>query len=268
LAGGATIANELPRLLEIARAASIATGQDIGYVFETLTKGVIKASPLLIDNAEVYIKVGHAVDEYAAKMGKSTDELSQQQRQLAVLNSVLAEGDEFIRSTGTDLEAATDSYDRWTATTKNATQATTAFINDALGPLGPALKGTADLLIQLAPLLQTIIMLSGTGKMAGLASSLKGLATGKLAVGAGALALGGVAGFALYEQGIRKLDSNLKPLNETLDKGGKLVGYWAQQAMHGKDAADEWMRATLGCLPWPSNSPILRPNTTPRCPSS
>lgn len=246
LAGGADIANELPRLLEIARAASIATGQDIGYVFETLTKGVIKASPLLIDNAEVYIKVGHAVDEYAARMGKSTDELSQQQRQLAVLNAVLAEGDEFIRSTGTDLETATDAYDRWAATTKDATQATTAFINDALGPLGPALKGIADLLIQLAPLMTTIALLSGTGKMAGLAASLKGLATGPVAVGAGALALGGVAGYALYEQGIRKLDSSLKPLNETVDKGSKLIGYWAQQALSGKDAADEWMRAQLG----------------------
>ena len=250
LAGGADIANELPRLLEIARAASVATGQDIGYVFETLTKGVIKASPLLIDNAEVYIKIGGAVDQYAASLGKSTEQLSVAERQVAVLNAVLAEGDEFIRRTGTDLGVATDAYDQWAASIENATQDTTAFINDALGPLGPALKGISDLLIKLAPLMTTVMMAGGAGGLAagakGLAGGLAGLATGPVAVGIASLAAGAGAGYVLYEQGLRKLDPTLKPLNETVEKGAKVLGYWAQEAMHGKDAADEWMRAQLG----------------------
>lgn len=108
LAGGSQLASELPRLFEIARASAAATGQDIGYIFETLVKGIVKASPLLIDNAEIYIKIGDAVDDYAASLGKSTDELSQQERQLGTLNAVLEDGGKFIEQMGLDSKTAAE----------------------------------------------------------------------------------------------------------------------------------------------------------------
>lgn len=88
LAGGAEMAEQLPDILRAARAASLATGQDIQFVFDTLTKGIVKASPLLIDNAEVYIQVGASVDEYARSLGKATEELTFQERKLAISNAV------------------------------------------------------------------------------------------------------------------------------------------------------------------------------------
>lgn len=89
LAGGAEMAEQLPDILRAARAASLATGQDIQFVFDTLTKGIVKASPLLIDNAEVYIQVGASVDEYARSLGKATEELTFQERKLAISNAVM-----------------------------------------------------------------------------------------------------------------------------------------------------------------------------------
>jgi len=108
LAGGGRLATELPRLFAIARAASLATGSDINYVYETLIKGIIRASPLLIDNADIYIKVGQAVDAYAASVDKTTDNLTAQERQTAVLNAVLQQGGAFIKQMGLDSETAAD----------------------------------------------------------------------------------------------------------------------------------------------------------------
>lgn len=108
LAGGAEFATELPRLFEIARAASLATGQDVGFVFDTLTKGIAKASPMLIDNAEIYIKVGAAVDAYARSLGKTANELTFAERKTAILNAVLDQGATFIGQMGDSGELAAD----------------------------------------------------------------------------------------------------------------------------------------------------------------
>ena len=100
IAGGADIASALPRLLEIARASSIATGQDMGFAYDSLVKGIVRASPKLIDNADIYLKIGDAVGEYAASLGKTVPQLNAQERQIAVLNAVLREGDKFITQMG------------------------------------------------------------------------------------------------------------------------------------------------------------------------
>jgi hypothetical protein len=112
LAGGAQIADELPRLFQIAEASARATGQNADFVFQTLIRGIIKASPLLIDNAEVYVKIGAAVDDYAASLGVSTDALTEQQRQLAVLNAVTEQGGEFVDRLGGSTARATDPFRR------------------------------------------------------------------------------------------------------------------------------------------------------------
>ncbi|HEY65539.1 MAG TPA: hypothetical protein G4O02_13315 [Caldilineae bacterium] len=108
LAGGAELASKLPRLLEIARAASLATGQDINFVFDTLVRGIVKASPLLIDNADIYIKIGDAVERWAEKQGKTVDLLSETERRVAIANAVLEQGARFIEQMGLASETAAD----------------------------------------------------------------------------------------------------------------------------------------------------------------
>ncbi len=108
LAGGRELASQLPRLLEIARAASLATGQDINFVFETLVRGIVKASPLLIDNADIYIKIGDAVERWAQRQGKAVDQLSETERRVAIANAVLEQGSRFIEQMGLSAETAAD----------------------------------------------------------------------------------------------------------------------------------------------------------------
>ena len=109
LAGGASFASEIPRLFEIARAAALATGQDVNFVLDTLVRGIAKGSPLLIDNAEIYLSLGDAVDEYAESIGKTADELTRQERTQATLNAVLTQGQSIVEGVGSSaLEATSD----------------------------------------------------------------------------------------------------------------------------------------------------------------
>jgi hypothetical protein len=246
LAGGREFAQELPRLFEIARAASIATGKDIRWVFDTLVTGIARSSVKLIDNAEIYIKVGRVVDQYAKSQGKATEELSASERQMVILNAVLDQGVNALQQVGADTEVATDEFDRYTASMNDATQNTLSFLNDAIGPLGPALKVTGDLLMQIAPLLQTIALL----KLAGAGSvlvSLKGLVAPLSALAA---PLAGVtAGVLAYNEGIRKLNEDLPTAGSTISMTADVVQYAARSFLDGKEAADEWFRSVNANLP-------------------
>lgn len=147
LAGGKDLAENLPQLFEIARAAALSTGNDIDYVFSTLIRGIVKASPLLIDNADIYIQVGAAVEQYAASVGKTTDALSAAERQQAVLNAVLSEGGEFIRRTGLDSKTAAEDV-----------QSLSAAWRDVKVAIGEALveAGAADFLGNMASGIQDV----------------------------------------------------------------------------------------------------------------
>lgn len=106
LAGGDVFADKLPKLMEIARAAAVATGQDITYTYNSLITGIARGSPKLIDNANIYLKLGDANASYARQLGKSVTELTAQEKQIATANAVLAAGAEFIKRIGA--EASTE----------------------------------------------------------------------------------------------------------------------------------------------------------------
>jgi len=112
LAGGEVLAAKLPQFLAIAQGAARATGKDVGFVFQTLVEGAIKGSPLLIDNAKVYIKLGNAVDDYATSIGKTVDQLSEQERQFAVTNAIMAKGGDFLERLGSGAISAAEPFDQ------------------------------------------------------------------------------------------------------------------------------------------------------------
>lgn len=89
---GREFGTKLPRLLEIARASARRTGQDATFLFQSLVLGIKRASPLLIDNTGLQLKVGEANAAMAAQVGKSVEALSAEERQIALLNATLAAG--------------------------------------------------------------------------------------------------------------------------------------------------------------------------------
>jgi hypothetical protein len=97
---GGKLAKDLPRLLEIARAASKATGEDVGFLFNSLVTGIARGSPKIIDNAKITLDSAVAFDTYAQSIGKSADQLTAAEQQQATLSAVLLAGNKIIKDTG------------------------------------------------------------------------------------------------------------------------------------------------------------------------
>lgn len=87
---------DLPRILEMSRAGAMATGQSVEYIFNSLVTGIKRASPRLIDNIGLQIKLGAENEKLAASLGKTTDELTAEEKQIAVLNAVVASSSQFL----------------------------------------------------------------------------------------------------------------------------------------------------------------------------
>jgi len=86
----------LPKLLEMTRAAARATGLDFNYVFDSLVVGIKRASPRLIDNIGIQLKLGESNEAFAASVGKTVEQLTAEDKQLAVMNAVMQAAPQYL----------------------------------------------------------------------------------------------------------------------------------------------------------------------------
>ncbi|KKL19957.1 hypothetical protein LCGC14_2460260, partial [marine sediment metagenome] len=93
-------ANEIVKLLDIARASAIATGQSVTSAFNDIATGIGRSSPLILDNLGIIVKIGKANDAYAKTLKKTASELTATEQKQALLNVVLEVGEERIRLFG------------------------------------------------------------------------------------------------------------------------------------------------------------------------
>lgn len=89
--------SKLSELMEVARAKAREMGTDAKSAFEDLAKGIGRGSPMILDNLGLTIKLGEANEKYAAIVGKSVDELTKQEKQIALTNAVLESGSESVK---------------------------------------------------------------------------------------------------------------------------------------------------------------------------
>lgn len=97
---GKLFGEALPKLLTIARVQSRATGQAVDFLFQSLVSGVKRASPMLIDNTGIVLRVSAANEAYAQSLGKTVDELTPAEQKIALLNATLEAGDVAIAKLG------------------------------------------------------------------------------------------------------------------------------------------------------------------------
>jgi len=97
---GDQVGKDLPKLMGIAQAAALATGQDVGYVVESLTKGIGRLSTRWIDNAGISINATEEYAKYGQEVGKAANTLTQAERVQALLNATMREGEKILLKTG------------------------------------------------------------------------------------------------------------------------------------------------------------------------
>jgi len=141
------LAGATPKLLEIAKAAQTlnpALG-DTTFLYNSLATGVKRASPMILDNLGLTIRIGAANSAYAEALGKTVEQLTADEQKQALLNETLRAGSVLIAQAGGVTDSATDSYNQLTTAWENLTDQGKMVVHDAIEPMVAA---TAELLIQ------------------------------------------------------------------------------------------------------------------------
>ena len=133
---GKQLAENLPQLMEIARAAKVVNPaiRDVDYAYESLTTGIKRGEKRWLDNIGIIFRAEDAYEEYAKTIGKSVEELSAEDKQLAYLYKTLEMGQVITDQAGGSIESLTDKYGSLKTNLTEVKQAFGIFLDNALAP--------------------------------------------------------------------------------------------------------------------------------------
>ena len=126
-----------PQLLEIAKAANAVNPSlgDTAFMFDSLARGIKRSAPVIIDNTGLILKLGAANEAYAESLGKTVEELTAEEKQIALLNATLEAGNRLIEQAGGSTAAYGDAWAAVRAGIKNTTDAMKENAAEGLLPL-------------------------------------------------------------------------------------------------------------------------------------
>lgn len=78
-----------PEMLGLVSKMAVRTGQDINYLMNSITTGVARLSPRILDNLGITVNLTDAYSSYAIQLGKTSDHLSEVEKRQAVVNVMM-----------------------------------------------------------------------------------------------------------------------------------------------------------------------------------
>jgi len=135
--------DKLAGLMEISRAKARDMGTDTASAFNDIAIGIGRASPKILDNLGIMIKIESANREYAASIGKATDALTDHEKQQAVANAVINAGTEALSRHNLEVKTTKESMDQLRATVKNLELIMGQGIIRGMGMVAGAFQGLA-----------------------------------------------------------------------------------------------------------------------------
>jgi len=90
----------MPKMLQIAQASALATGQEFDYMFQSLVKAAGRLSTRWADNLGITLSTTEAYQRYAQEINTTADALTHQQRVTAMLNELMRKGEDVILKVG------------------------------------------------------------------------------------------------------------------------------------------------------------------------
>jgi methyl-accepting chemotaxis protein len=119
----ASLLDSADDILRIAKAASElnpAMG-DTNFQYQSLMTAAKRGSKLLADNAGILVGVGTANKKYAESIGKTVDQLTEEEKQIAFVNEMLFQGQKLVNQAEKANANYTDTWDKLTTAIKNNT---------------------------------------------------------------------------------------------------------------------------------------------------
>lgn len=108
-------AEQLTKLMEIARASSRITGDSISKSFQDVVKGVGRGSKLVLDNLGLMLDTGKANEEYAKQLGKTVGQLTDAEKKQAFFNATVKAGDKIIQQVGVRARTSAEAMEAFKA---------------------------------------------------------------------------------------------------------------------------------------------------------
>lgn len=129
-------------MMEIARGASLATGQSMDFMLQSIVTGIGRQSKLILDNLGIVFNLERAYDRYADTLGKTADDLTEVERKQAFTNAAMEAGLANVRKMGVEGVSSAEQFDRMhTALADLKLQ----LADSLVGPLSQAAGLVADL---------------------------------------------------------------------------------------------------------------------------
>lgn len=141
---GAALTSAIPQLLNIAKAANVLnpTLGDTTFFFESLARGIKRSEIRILDNLGLVVKVGQANKTFAANLGITVEQMTAEQKQMALLNETLRVGGLLIEQVGGNVTSLLDPYQQWDAATQNVSNSLKELTGIAFAP---AIRSMADM---------------------------------------------------------------------------------------------------------------------------
>ncbi|CUS05402.2 membrane protein of unknown function [Candidatus Promineifilum breve] len=128
---GNDFAEVLPDAMGYLSKVSAATGQDMGFMLDSLVKGVGRLSPMILDNLGIQVNLTEANEIYAKSVGKSADELTKAEQQTALMNQVM----EKLAANTEGMDGMSDPFKAFQVTLQNVKDEIGAKLLPAITPL-------------------------------------------------------------------------------------------------------------------------------------
>lgn len=144
------ITETIPMWAKIAMASARGLGLDIDYAFDSIVRGVARATPKLLDNVGLIMKLGEVYGNFRKEMGITSKELTVVQQQQALINEINRQGARFIEDMGISTGGLTTTMKQLGVTIKDLKNV----IGSAFMPIVQALNvHVAELAASIADLL-------------------------------------------------------------------------------------------------------------------
>jgi phage-related protein len=133
---------------------ALATGQDVGFLFESLVTGVGRESKLILDNLGVTESLVDIKAAYAEQLGITTEELSKEQAQMALTEAVLDAIAEKSAALGDISESNTSTFAQLNARLEDFKLMLAAEVVPALLPM---IEELMNLAVEVLPMIMPLI---------------------------------------------------------------------------------------------------------------
>jgi len=82
-------ANQLPEAMGYLSKVAAGTGEDMGFMMDSMVRGIGRLSPMILDNLGIQVSLSEAYDAFAPTIGKVASELTKQEQQTALTAQVM-----------------------------------------------------------------------------------------------------------------------------------------------------------------------------------